>query len=138
MQRTLSRRIRRRGDKQAGDVYLGTPTTSLIQPRAQPAVTPLPHQDTKPHGPYRHHLPERQQLAAIMADDPASVRDATVPPDDFRDVVESAGIQLKERLLGKRDAATKTYGFDLYGIQPYLDILAPVLSHKVSGVALVQ
>jgi hypothetical protein len=73
-----------------------------------------------------------------MADDPAPVRDVTVPPNDFRDVVESAGVQLKERLLNKRDAATKTYGFDLHGIQPYLDILSPVLSHKVSGVALAQ
>jgi hypothetical protein len=73
-----------------------------------------------------------------MADDPAPVRDVTVPPIDFRDVVESAGMELKERLLDKRDAATKTYGFDFYGIQPYLDVLDPVLSHKVSGVVLVQ
>jgi hypothetical protein len=67
-----------------------------------------------------------------MADDPASVRDATVPPEDFHDVVESAGVKLKAGLLVVKDSATKGYGFDSYAIQPFMDILEPVLCHEVS------
>jgi hypothetical protein len=73
-----------------------------------------------------------------MADDPAPLRDVTVPSDGFRAVAESAGLKLKERLLDKQDSATKTHGFDLYPIQHYLDVLEPVFSHEVSGVALAQ
>jgi hypothetical protein len=71
-----------------------------------------------------------------MADDPAPLRDVTVPSDGFRALAESAGLKLKERLLGRRDSATKTYGFDLYETQLDLDVLDPLMNHKVSYVAL--
>lgn len=71
-----------------------------------------------------------------MADDCAPARDATAGSEDFRDVVESAGVKLKERLRGKEDSATKTYGFDVYGTQLYEDILEPVVSHEVGGISL--
>jgi hypothetical protein len=66
-----------------------------------------------------------------MADDPAPTRNATVPP--LRDVVESAGAKLKAELLASKGSATKGYGFNFHEIQPFMDILEPVLCHEVSA-----
>lgn len=39
---------------------------------------------------------------------------------------------MKVALLDAKDSATKGYGFDSYAVQPFEDILEPVLSHEVS------
>jgi hypothetical protein len=73
-----------------------------------------------------------------MADDPTSAWDVTAAPTEaFKVVAKSAGEELKKRLLGKEDSAKKDiHGFDMYATELYQDILARVLSHEVSGIAL--
>jgi hypothetical protein len=125
--------LSRRGDKRPDDVDLGTPTL-VLNSAMQSQLSPLFFiRSWKPHGPYRHHLPERSRLSTIMTENSAPVRDITTPSDEFRAVVKSAGMELKERLLDKRNTATKGYAFDSHAIQPFMDILEPVLCHKVSG-----
>jgi hypothetical protein len=123
-----------RGDKRADDVDLGAPTLILNSAAHCGLTTPLAQQELQLHGPYRNHIAKRSQLPTIMANNLAAVGSTIAPSDGFRADVEAAGLKLKQRLLDKQDSATKTYGFDLYEIQDYLDILDPVLNHKVCGV----
>ncbi|GAB7336541.1 hypothetical protein MBLNU13_g09815t1 [Cladosporium sp. NU13] len=65
-----------------------------------------------------------------MADDLVPARSTATVSDGFRAAVQSAGSTLKERLQNKQHSAKKTYGFDLYEIQHYPDVLDSVFEYE--------
>lgn len=72
----------------------------------------------------------------IMADDPAPARDASITPEEFRDVAESAGLRLKAAMQKHMESVTKTSGFEPIPIERYRNDLEHVMrcfETKVSG-----
>lgn len=117
------------GDKRPDDVNLGTPTI-VLNSATQSQLSPLFifFQDQKPHGPHRHKHPARlARPATIMADGPAPARAMTAASDEFREIAEAAGKELKEVLQKDFGSAAKYQGFADFDIKPYETILKDVM-----------
>lgn len=114
--------------------------TSILAPHPRPQsrstespVTPLSHQELKPHGPYRHYFPKYLLPATIMADEQSPKRDDLTTSENLFEAAKSVGEELKGKLFNGDDSPRrKSQGFDIYRAQRYLDVLKPVLSHRVS------
>lgn len=71
-----------------------------------------------------------------MADDPAPARDASITPEEFRAIAESAGLRLKDSMQKHIESVTKTSGFEPIPIEQYRNDLEHVMrcfETKVSG-----